>query len=70
MRIMRHLNPGYGQFRWMVLLLVGVLFGWIGTLAEADMLRQILRFIIGFGIVHIPAAVILFIKSQRGAGKS
>jgi hypothetical protein len=54
----------------MVLLVVGALFGWIGAAAEADTLRQILRFAIGFGIVHVPAAVILFIKGQRGAGKS
>jgi hypothetical protein len=54
----------------LVLLVVGTLFGWIGAAAEGDTLRQILQFVIGFGIVHIPAAVILFIKGQRGAGKS
>jgi hypothetical protein len=54
----------------LVLLVVGVLFGWIGAAAEGETLRQVLRFTIGFGIVHIPAAVILFIKGQRGAGKS
>jgi hypothetical protein len=54
----------------LVLLVVGALFGWIGAAAEGDTLRQILHFVIGFGIVHIPAAVILFIKGQRGAGKS
>jgi hypothetical protein len=53
-----------------VLLIVGALFGWIGAAAEPDTFRQVLRFVIGFGIVHIPSAVILFIKSQRGAGKS
>lgn len=52
------------------LLIVGVLFGWVIAAAEADPLRQALRFAIGFGMVHIPAAVILFIKAQRGSGKS
>ena len=54
----------------MVLLVIGALFGWIGAATEAEALRQVLRFAIGFGIVHVPAAVILFIKGQRGAGKS
>lgn len=53
-----------------VLILVGGLFGWIGAAAEEEALRQLLRFFIGFGMVHIPAAVILFIKGQRGSGKS
>lgn len=54
----------------LVLLIVGGLFGWLGAAAYEAPLEQILRFCIGFGIVHVPAAVILFIKGQRGAGKS
>lgn len=54
----------------LVLLIVGAIFGWMGTTAYGGPLEQILRFCIGFGMVHVPAAVILFIKGQRGAGKS
>ena len=54
----------------LILVVVGVLFGWISAAGESDTLVQLLRFLIGFGMVHLPAAVILFIKGQRGAGKS
>lgn len=27
-------------------------------------------FFVGFGMVHVPAAVILFVKQERGAGKT
>ena len=30
----------------------------------------LIAFLIGFGAVHFPAAVILFVKQQRAAGKS
>lgn len=53
-----------------ILLIVGMLFGWISTVDNGSPLVTLLRFLIGFGVVHIPAAVILFIKGQRGAGKS
>ena len=35
-----------------------------------DPLRTLLAFLIGFGIVHFPAAVILLIKRARHSGKS
>lgn len=54
----------------LLLLVVGGVFGWLGAVGESGELHTLLRFLIGFGIVHIPAAVILFIKHQRGAGKS
>lgn len=54
----------------LVLLIVGALFGWLGAAAYEEPAGQILRFCIGFGMVHVPAAVILFIKGRRGAGKS
>lgn len=53
-----------------VLIVVGSLFGWMGAYGQQEPGAQILWFLMGFGMVHVPAAVILFIKGQRGAGKS
>jgi hypothetical protein len=53
-----------------LLIIVGIAFGWLGTYEVAGRVPQVLAFLIGFGLVHLPAAVILFIKSRRGAGKS
>lgn len=54
----------------LILLLAGAAFGY--TLAQGiePMLQRALVFIHGFGLVHFPAAVILYIKDRRGAGKS
>jgi hypothetical protein len=54
-----------------ILFAVGVGCGYVG----AQMYRQpgaaaVLAFIIGFGVVHLPAAAILFLKGQRGEGRS
>ena len=55
-----------------VLLVVGIAFGYVvsrsgGTPREPSAL---LLFLIGLGIVHLPASFILFIKHLRGSGKS
>jgi hypothetical protein len=54
-----------------VLVVIGIAFGFItaGPYANAR-LPAVLAFLIGFGAVHVPAAFILFIKRERGAGKS
>jgi hypothetical protein len=52
------------------LFLVAAAFGWTAAANVEGALEQSIAFLIGFGIVHIPAAVILFIKSKRGEGKS
>lgn len=53
------------------LLLVGLVLGYV--LAD-NMARSggpfLLMFLLGFGGVHIPAALILFFKRAAGAGKS
>jgi len=53
-----------------VLILVGCGCGavslWIPGLTEP----RWLAFITGFGVVHVPAAAILFIKYSRGSGRS
>jgi hypothetical protein len=54
----------------MLLALVGVAFGLLGAADFEERLLQLLAFLIGFGLVHLPAAVILFIKGRRGAGRS
>jgi hypothetical protein len=54
-----------------VLIVVGIAFGLTtaATYPGSDGLA-LLFFLIAFGTVHAPAAVILLIKGQRGAGKS
>jgi hypothetical protein len=54
-----------------VLIVIGIAFGCItaGPYANAN-LPAVLAFLIGFGAVHVPAAIILFLKRERRAGKS
>jgi hypothetical protein len=47
-----------------ILLVVGVAFGYVSARTIADA-PQSLAFLSGFGIVHVPAALILLIKSAR-----
>jgi hypothetical protein len=54
-----------------ILFAVGMGCGYVG----AQMYREpaaasVLAFLIGFGVVHLPAAGILFLKGQRGEGRS
>jgi membrane glycosyltransferase len=49
-----------------VLLVLGLLFGWVMSQRYAvEGFLQLLVFLSAFGIVHVPAAAILFIKRQR-----
>jgi hypothetical protein len=54
-----------------VLIAVGVAFGLVSVASYpgGDALA-VLVFLIAFGTVHAPAALILLIKGQRGSGKS
>ena len=54
-----------------VLIVVGIAFGFVTASAYpgGDTLAPLV-FLIAFGTVHAPAAVILLIKRQRGAGRS
>jgi hypothetical protein len=54
-----------------VLVVIGIAFGLLtaGPYANAP-LPAVLGFLIGFGAVHVPAAIILFVKRERRAGKS
>ncbi|HEY8608216.1 MAG TPA: hypothetical protein VIM12_13965 [Noviherbaspirillum sp.] len=53
-----------------LLALVGVGFGLTAGAYVVGRLPQVLAFLIGFGLVHTPAAIILFLKGRRGEGKS
>lgn len=53
-----------------VLILVGIGFGLTRAAYAVGYLPQTMTFLVGFGLVHLPAAIILFIKSKRGEGKS
>ena len=55
-----------------ILILVGLAVGYVGvrTYQEPFGPRAVLAFVIGFGLAHVPAAVILFLKRERGSGKS
>lgn len=54
-----------------VLIVVGIASGSVAAAVYAnDSLPAVLAFLVGFGIIHIPATFILFIKHARHAGKS
>ena len=54
-----------------ILAAVGIGFGYVcATIAASEQLPQAMAFVIGFGAVHVPAALILLIKSIGHAGKS
>ncbi|HYC48298.1 MAG TPA: hypothetical protein VED01_22725 [Burkholderiales bacterium] len=54
-----------------ILAAVGAAFGYVtATLGADEHLAPIVAFIIGFGAVHVPAALILLIKTARHAGRS
>lgn len=54
-----------------VLIAVGAAVGYVAATSSAgDPLRPALLFLIGFGAVHFPAAFILWVKRERGEGKS
>jgi hypothetical protein len=52
------------------LLAVGGALGYIATQVAETPVLALLYFAIGVGIVHVPAALILFMKRAGGAGKS
>lgn len=54
----------------LILLAVGLGAGYVGAQMYADRAASVLAFIIGFGVVHLPATGILFLKARRGEGPS
>jgi uncharacterized membrane protein len=53
-----------------ILFAVGVGCGYVGAQMYRELPASVLAFIIGFGVVHLPATGILFLKRQRGEGRS
>lgn len=53
-----------------VLVVVGCGCGAVGFWLPGLAAPRWLAFVIGFGVVHVPAAAILFIKYLRGSGQS
>ena len=54
-----------------ILIVTGGALGYIYALQYPDdRTAAILAFLVGLGMVHIPAAIILFVKQQRRSGKS
>ena len=49
---------------------VGIALGYVAASEMSGTLPALLAFLIGFGAVHLPAAMILFVKRARGAAKS
>lgn len=56
----------------MVLVLLGIAVGIVFARASAALATYTSApiFFIGFGLVHVPAAAILFLKRQRGEGRT
>ena len=72
MRIARFTaSAGNVVFTHGLLAAVGLGLGIVGAVICADEpLLALFAFVIGFGIVHVPAALILFFKAQGHASKS
>ncbi|MPZ45855.1 MAG: hypothetical protein GEV05_21205 [Betaproteobacteria bacterium] len=49
---------------------LGIGCGYVGAQMYREPAASVLAFIIGFGVVHLPACGILFLKRQRGEGRS
>ena len=53
-----------------VLVIAGLLAGGVGAMFALTREMAIIAFVQGFGVMHIPAAVILFLKRARHEGRS
>lgn len=50
---------------------VGIAFGWVSAAgAGNEPIKALLLFATGFGAAHVPAALTLLLKRQRGEGRS
>jgi hypothetical protein len=61
-------SPRQALIARLVLIFVGLGFGWSATLwtVEPGRWANAVAFLTGFGLVHVPAAFILYIKRLRG----
>ena len=54
----------------LILLVIGVAFGYVAASTSPDPTLRWLAFLAGFGAVHIPAAIVLLIKRARHSPKT
>ena len=66
-----HTRPGRVVLARGLLATIGVAFGLVMALGyPGEPALGVLAFLVGFGMVHFPAALILFFKHYRGEGRS
>jgi hypothetical protein len=54
-----------------ILALIAAVFGYTAAVSSgAKGLTALLAFLVGFGVVHVPAAIVLFFKHMRHEGRS
>lgn len=53
-----------------ILIAVGIAFGVVSSLYVAGIPQKLLAVLNGFGVVHVPAAIILLLKEKRGERQS
>jgi hypothetical protein len=64
-------NPRSARLMRAGLIVLGLVFGYVAADNFGDAgTPPLMTFLIGFGAVHVPAALILFFKRAAGAGKS
>ena len=69
--ISAHTLAGRVMLTRVLLAAIGVAFGFVMALGyPQEPALALLAFLVGFGMVHFPAALILFFKHYRGEGKS
>ncbi len=57
-------------FSRVILIAVGIAFGAISSLYVAGTPQKFITFLAAFGVVHVPAAIILLVKTKRGERRS
>ncbi|MDQ9171883.1 hypothetical protein Q8A64_15825 [Oxalobacteraceae bacterium R-40] len=53
-----------------ILIAVGTAFGVVSSLYVADIPQKLIAVLTGFGVAHVPAAIILLLKAKRGERQS
>lgn len=58
------------SFTRVLLIVVGAAFGAVSSMYVIGSLQKVITFLAAFGMVHVPAAIILMIKARRGERRS
>jgi hypothetical protein len=62
--------PAHAVIARICLVAVGIAVGLLSATTQPEAVFKVLGFLAGFGVVHVPAAFVLFFKRLRGSGKS